>query len=64
MPTPRELELLTMVEMGLSNQQIAEQTDTSVTTIKWHLKNVFRKFNVSNRTSAVARAHTIGLLSR
>jgi LuxR family maltose regulon positive regulatory protein len=64
MPTRRELELLTMVGMGLSNQEIAAHTDTSVTTIKWHLKNVFRKFNVTNRTSAVARAHSFGLLSR
>jgi LuxR family maltose regulon positive regulatory protein len=64
MPTRRELELLAMVEVGLSNQELAEQTDTSITTIKWHLRNLFRKLNVSNRTSAVARAHAIGLLSR
>lgn len=64
MPTQRELQLLAMVEMGLSNQQLAEQTDTSITTIKWHLRNLFRKFNVANRTSAIARAHAMGLLSR
>src|SRR5690606_22163101 len=64
MPTQRELQLLAMMEMGLSNQQLAEQTDTSITTIKWHLRNLFRKFNVANRTSAIARAHAMGLLSR
>lgn len=64
MPTQRELQLLSMMEMGLSNQQLAEQTDTSITTIKWHLRNLFRKFNVGNRTSAIARAHAMGLLSR
>lgn len=64
MPTQRELQLLAMMEIGLSNQQLAEQTDTSITTIKWHLRNLFRKFNVANRTSAIARAHAMGLLSR
>lgn len=64
MPTQRELQLLAMMELGLSNQQLAEQTDTSITTIKWHLRNLFRKFNVANRTSAIARAHAMGLLSR
>lgn len=63
MPTPREIELLALVDMGLSNNEIAEQANISVATIKWHLKNVFRKFSVSNRTSAVRRARSMGLLS-
>ncbi|MEC7762124.1 MAG: LuxR C-terminal-related transcriptional regulator [Pseudomonadota bacterium] len=60
--TPRETELLRFVGFGLSNQQIAEQAEVSVTTIKWHLKNLYRKLDVANRTAAVARARSMGLI--
>ncbi len=55
-PTAREAELLALLEMGLSNQAIAERTDVSITTVKWHLKNLYRKLGVSTRTAALARA--------
>jgi LuxR family maltose regulon positive regulatory protein len=52
-PTAREADL------GLSNQEIADRTHVSVTTIKWHLKNLYRKLGVSTRTAALARARTM-----
>ena len=56
--TPREHEIFELLQSGLSNAQISEQTGTSVTTTKWHLKNIYSKLGVSNRTEAVLRAST------
>ncbi|MBT2301903.1 hypothetical protein J7E70_15685 [Variovorax paradoxus] len=58
-PTAREAELLRLLEMGLSNQEIADRTEVSVSTIKWHLKNLYRKFGVSSRTAVIARARSL-----
>jgi LuxR family maltose regulon positive regulatory protein len=63
-PTKRELDILRLIEGGLSNQQIADRVDVSVGTVKWHLKNLYQKFGVSNRTAALARARSVGLLAR
>ena len=54
--TPREHEIFELLQSGLSNAQISEQTGTSVTTTKWHLKNIYSKLGVSNRTEAALRA--------
>lgn len=59
--TPREVELLGFIEAGLSNQHMADRIDVSVTTIKWHLQNLYGKLGVSSRTAALARARSIHL---
>nr|AEO27391.1 MalT/LuxR family regulator [Pseudomonas sp. 19-rlim] len=59
--TPREIELLGFIEAGLSNQQMADRIDVSVTTIKWHLQNLYGKLGVSSRTAALARARSMHL---
>lgn len=59
--TPREVELLGFIEAGLSNQQMADRIDVSVTTIKWHLQNLYGKLGVSSRTAALARARSMHL---
>lgn len=58
----RELEILTLVERGLSNKDISETLNLSIRTVKWHNSNIFGKLGVSNRTQAVARARQLGLL--
>lgn len=63
-PTTREAELLALIDLGLSNQQIADHTNVSVGTIKWHFKNLYRKFGVSSRSAALARARAMGLLPK
>ncbi len=47
--TEREKDLIRLVKRGLSNRQIAARMNVSENTIKWHLKNVFRKVSVTNR---------------
>ncbi|SEP86661.1 AAA domain-containing protein [Solimonas aquatica] len=61
-PTPRELEILRLVEAGLSNQQISDRLSVSLATIKWHLQNLYAKLGISNRSAALARAKAALLL--
>ncbi|MDN5938243.1 MAG: LuxR C-terminal-related transcriptional regulator, partial [Salinisphaera sp.] len=63
-PTPRELELIRLIEAGLTNKQIAARVDLSVATVKWHLYNLYNKLGVSSRSAALARARALNLLSR
>ncbi len=58
----RELEVLHLIDTGLSNDEIAARLYISLSTVKGHTTNIFGKLNVKNRTQAVARAHDLGLL--
>jgi LuxR family maltose regulon positive regulatory protein len=60
----REKEVLELIALGYTNQEIAEQLYLSVYTIKSHARNVFGKLGVKNRTEAVARARLYGLLPK
>lgn len=53
--TDHELRILDLLEIGYSNKQIAQEFSVSVNTVKFHLKNIYRKLGVVNRTQA-ARA--------
>ncbi len=58
----RELEILRSIADGLSNQEIARQLIVAVSTVKWHINNLYAKLNVHSRTLAVVRARELGLL--
>lgn len=60
--TGRETEVLQLVVGGASNREIAGRTGVSENTIKFHLKNVFSKLDVSSRTGAVKVAMQMGLV--
>jgi LuxR family transcriptional regulator, maltose regulon positive regulatory protein len=57
----RELQILTLICKGLSNQEIGAQIFVSLSTVKWHNQNIFDKLNVQRRTEAVARARELDL---
>lgn len=59
----RELEVLQLVDRGLSNGEIAEKLFVAPSTVKSHLENVYDKLGVRRRTQAVAIAREQGLLS-
>ncbi|HXF68287.1 MAG TPA: response regulator transcription factor [Thermoflexus sp.] len=50
--TDREREILALVAEGLSNVQIARRLGVQVSTVKFHLQNIFQKLGVRNRTEA------------
>jgi non-specific serine/threonine protein kinase len=60
--TARELEVLRLIALGLSNRDIAEQLVIGDGTAKTHTLNIYRKLAVRSRTQAVARARELGLL--
>jgi ATP/maltotriose-dependent transcriptional regulator MalT len=60
--TKRELSILKRLESGLSNKELAESIFVTEGTLKWHLHNAYSKLNVRNRSAAVARARTLGIL--
>jgi len=54
--TQRELEILRLLAVGASNQDIANQLVIALATVKKHVSNVLSKLGAHNRAEAVARA--------
>ncbi len=54
--TGREKEVLSLLEKSYSNQEIAESLCISESTVKTHLRNIFKKLDVRNRTQAMVTA--------
>jgi len=52
--TPREMEVLELIDAGLSNQEIAARLFIEVGTVKNHVHNILQKLDVSNREDAAA----------
>ena len=61
--TRREREILQLVAMGHSNRRVARRLWVTEQTVKFHLSNVYRKLDVTNRTEASRRAQQAGLLA-
>jgi len=59
--TDLELRVLRLVTEGLSNDEIGQLTDSARETIKGHLKSIFSKLDVKNRTEAAVMAIREGL---
>ncbi len=57
-----ELDILNLLAHGYSNHTIADERTVTMNTIKWHLKNIYSKLGVRNRTAAVARAQALKIL--
>lgn len=48
----REQDVLKRIAQGMSNGMVAQQLQISVSTVKFHLQNIYRTLNVRNRTEA------------
>ncbi|MFB2876052.1 response regulator transcription factor [Floridanema aerugineum] len=60
--TKRELEILELIVQGDTNSEIAEKLYLTVGTVKTHLRNIFNKLNVNDRTQAAVIALRAGLV--
>jgi two-component system response regulator DevR len=60
--TPREVEILRLAAEGHSNSKLARMLWVTEQTVKFHLSNIYRKLDVSNRTEASRWAQMNGLL--
>lgn len=61
--TRRELEILSLLAEGLSNDEIASRLIISPNTVKVHLRNIFEKMGVQSRTEATMEAVRRGWIS-
>ena len=59
--TDSELRVLKALAQGMSNKQIAKELFITEQTVKFHLTNIYRKLDVSNRTEAARYAYQHGL---
>lgn len=62
MLSERELEVLRLIAAGASNQALAQTLVISLGTVKSHINHILGKLAATNRTEAVARARSLGLL--
>jgi LuxR family maltose regulon positive regulatory protein len=58
----REMLVLRYLPSRLSNPEIARNLYVSVNTLKTHLKHIYRKLGVANRSDAIEAAESLGLL--
>ncbi|UKA62930.1 LuxR C-terminal-related transcriptional regulator [Arthrobacter sp. FW306-04-A] len=57
----REMEVLQLLASGQRNRAISSKLHISENTVKFHVRNIFRKLGVGSRTEAIALAHSHGL---
>ncbi|MBN8861767.1 MAG: response regulator transcription factor [Sphingobacteriales bacterium] len=62
MLTRREKEILSLLDQGLSSQEIASRLSLSIHTIDTHRKNMLQKLNVHNTPALLKAAGKLGLL--
>ncbi|WP_340529825.1 helix-turn-helix transcriptional regulator, partial [Cupriavidus necator] len=58
----REQEVLGLLAQAMPNKKIARILNVSLDTVKWHLRNVYAKLEVTGRDEAVARLRDAGAL--
>jgi DNA-binding NarL/FixJ family response regulator len=60
--TEREVTVLRLVAMGKANKQVAHELGLAEETVKAHLKTIYLKLNVADRTHAVTVAAKRGII--
>ncbi len=58
----REIEVLSLIAQGKSNQEISAQLFLALNTVKRHAYNIYAKLEVKKRTHAVWKARQLGLI--
>jgi LuxR family maltose regulon positive regulatory protein len=56
----QELRVLSLIVVGKTNREIADELVISVGTAKWHVHNILQKMGVKNRSQAIVRARELG----
>lgn len=62
--TEREVEILTLIARGFTNQKIAEDLVISIGTVKGHVSNILSKLHLADRTQAAVFAWQEGIVRR
>jgi DNA-binding NarL/FixJ family response regulator len=61
--TERELEILQLIADGFSNREIADHLFLALSTVKWHINQIYTKLHANSRSQAIARARALRLLA-
>jgi DNA-binding CsgD family transcriptional regulator len=59
----REIEVLRLIDQGLSNGEIAARLTLAQSTVKTHINNIYGKLEVQTRVQAIKRGRELGLLN-
>ncbi|SPA23099.1 putative ATP-dependent transcriptional regulator [Cupriavidus taiwanensis] len=57
--TPREQDIVTLLDQAMSNKRIALALNISIVTVKWNLRQIFDKLGVSSRYEAIVAARAL-----
>jgi two-component system, NarL family, nitrate/nitrite response regulator NarL len=57
--TPRELEIVSLLDVGLTNKEIASQLGIEVATVKNHVHNILEKLQIRRRAEVATRLHPL-----
>ena len=60
--TDRELDVLRLMAGGLKYKEIASKLFISLNTVRFHVKTIYGKLSVNNRTQAIERARQLQIL--
>lgn len=60
--SPRELEVLNFISLGLKYEDIADELGISVHTVRHHIEKIYKKLGVNSRGQAVAQAVRSGII--
>jgi DNA-binding NarL/FixJ family response regulator len=58
--TRRQLQIMRMVQDGLTNVQIAHRMQLSAGTVRTHLNNIYARLQVSGRAAAIQKVFGVG----
>lgn len=60
--SPREFEVLDLISRGFTYAETAQRIGVSVTTVQTHVRNIYGKLDVHNKSEAIYEARNLGLL--
>lgn len=60
--TGRELQILQLIAQGSSNRDVATELLIAESSVRWHVRNLYAKLGVHNRTGASAKARSLKLI--
>lgn len=62
--TKIQIDIISLMAVGRSNTEIAYFMEVSVNTVKYHIKNIFKKLNVTSRAEAITKAFDYKIISK
>jgi len=60
--TPRESQILELIASGKKNRDVARELLIAESSVRWHIRNLFSKLDVSNRTEASVKARSLKII--